>query len=224
MQNITEVHTRPSEDRSDVANVVRKSIEYVRDPTAVVGDALKGIIVGDQIAPVFALLVKKIDVVGPGDWDNGTVVGSIEVESPQQVVSSVNFQVTDRSEFLKRTEPGTGTDPTPFKETVEVLQNLATKQVVGKISWTTPAVVDNITVLDQRIPITETSVWDVPRANGTSEVSLRPRESTTIRLELIPAAKLSGTPPQLETAAVIDGWLYDENGNELTHFLAKPGS
>lgn len=226
VQNISELHTRPGDqgDQAEVGKVVRKSIEYVRDPTAAIGDALEGIIVGEQIAPVFAVLVEKTDVVGPGDWANGTVVGSIELD-PHRFVDAAEFQVTGQATFLQRHDPGTGTDPTPFKERVSVASASTTEQVVGKISWNTPTVVRTVTPITRRRPEPRRSVWDAAEMAGSEAVEIGRREEVTLRLDLNATdARLAGTPPDLGTVEILDGWLFDEHGNEIAHFLAEPGA
>jgi hypothetical protein len=134
----------------------------------------------------------------------------------------VSLQIATEA-FLQRPDEQTGTDPDPFKDRRSVVESLSPEVVVDKISWQQTTVVSTVTALRKEMSVTNTSVWDVPDLNGSSEITVDPRASETFELPLDRrSALLAGSPPDFADAVIVDGWLYDENGQELVHFRVRP--
>lgn len=175
--------------------------------------------------PLVDLKRSSVAVVGEdGDWKLAPVVESVETNR-SEFVDFVSVAVTERDEFLKRpSEFESGIDPTPFKQRTEVIGDLTPAQVLDGISSNKQPVVRTVLVSTKDITVTETSVWDASQMAGNQEIELGQRESVTLELEFNRTdALLAGTPPDLSSAVIVDGWLYDEHGGELVHFLARPG-
>lgn len=153
-------------------------------------------------------------VVGEGDWTMGDVVGGLVVERQPFVVSGeVAVQV---SRFLQ---------PPVERDFVEVVKDVQREDVLDTIAWNTPMVVQSVGVTKTPVQSPQTSVWDAPALNGSQSIEIDQRQKLTLRFDLTTSnALIEGSAPNLHSATVIDGWLYDENGHELVHFMAEPGS